>query len=71
MRNAMLSRIKLNQELDFSFQLQRRRAFNQQKSAINEKKKVVQDKFSQHKLAYEAHLKKEEELEKERSKVKK
>lgn len=35
MRKAMASRIKLNQELDFGFQIQRRRAFNQAKQAIN------------------------------------
>jgi len=34
MRNIMMSRIKLNQELDFSFQLQRRKAFNQAKSGV-------------------------------------
>jgi hypothetical protein len=35
MRKAMTSRIKLNQELDIGFQMQRRRAFNQAKAAIN------------------------------------
>jgi hypothetical protein len=35
MRKAMASRIKLNQELDFGFQIQRRRAFNQAKQAAN------------------------------------
>ena len=39
MRKAMASRIRLNQELDFGFQLQRRRGFNQAKAAIMEKKK--------------------------------
>jgi len=34
MRRAMISRIKMNQELDFGFQLQRKRAFNQAKQAI-------------------------------------
>jgi hypothetical protein len=46
MRKAMASRIKLNQELDFGFQLQRRRAFNQAKAAINERKKALQDKIA-------------------------
>ena len=36
---------KLNQELDFGFQLQRRRAFNQAKQAILEKKKRCQLKI--------------------------
>lgn len=35
MRNVMMSRIKLNQELDFSFQLQRRKAFNAAKAEVN------------------------------------
>lgn len=52
MRTAMLSRIKLNQELDFGFQLQRRRGFNQSKAAINERKKIVQEKFSKAKSIY-------------------
>lgn len=45
MRKAMASRIKLNQELDFGFQLQRRRGFNQAKQAITEKKKQCQSKL--------------------------
>jgi hypothetical protein len=52
MRTAMLSRIKLNQELDFGFQLQRRRGFNQSKATINERKKIVQEKFSKAKSIY-------------------
>ena len=46
MRKAMASRIKLNQELDFGFQLRRRRAFNYAKAAINERKKTLQDKIN-------------------------
>lgn len=33
MRKAMASKIRLNQEIDFGFQIQRRRAFNQAKQA--------------------------------------
>lgn len=58
MRNAMMSKIKLNQELDFSFQLQRRKAFNQAKSVINEKKKTAQDKCDRIQTIYESNLKK-------------
>lgn len=46
MRNVMMSRIKLNQELDFSFQLQRRKAFNAAKAEVNQKKKVTQEKYN-------------------------
>ena len=35
MRKAVVTRIKLNQELDLGFELQRRRKFNQAKQAIN------------------------------------
>ena len=34
MRKAMMSRIKLNQELDIGFQIARKKAFNQSKNAI-------------------------------------
>jgi hypothetical protein len=46
MRKAMASRIKLNQELDFGFQIQRRRAFNQAKASITERKKKCQEKVN-------------------------
>ncbi len=49
MRKAMASRIRLNQELDFGFQLQRRRGFNQAKAAIMEKKKQCQSKLDANK----------------------
>jgi hypothetical protein len=62
MRNAMMSRIKLNQELDFGFQLQRRKAFNAAKSAINERKKIAQEKFTRVKTQYEQLIKKEAEM---------
>lgn len=53
MRNAMISRIKLNQELDLGFTLQRRRAFNQAKQAINEKKKKANQSYTQVKTSYD------------------
>lgn len=45
MRNAMASRIRLNQELDLGFQIQRRKGFNQAKAAILEKKKQCQSRL--------------------------
>ena len=53
MRNAMISRIKLNQELDLGFTLQRRRAFNQAKQAVNDKKKKSNDSYTKIKAAYD------------------
>lgn len=35
MRKIMVSRIKLNQEMDLGFQIQRKREFNQSKNQIN------------------------------------
>lgn len=64
MRNVMMSRIKLNQELDFSFQLQRRKAFNQAKSGIVERKKTAQEQLNKQKGIYEKLQAKELELEK-------
>ena len=43
MRKIMASKIKLNQEMDFGFQIQRKREFNQAKQQINEKKKLLQE----------------------------
>lgn len=59
----MMSRIKLNQELDFSFQLQRRKAFNQAKGVIAEKKKVAEEEFNQHRIAHKLLKKKVDSLE--------
>lgn len=42
MRKVISTKMRLNQELDLGFQIQRRRAFNQAKQAINEKRKGVQ-----------------------------
>ena len=55
MRKVMASKIKLNQELDLGFQIQRRRAFNQAKQAINEKKKIAQEKYNKIKLVLSEH----------------
>jgi hypothetical protein len=41
MRKAVAKRIKLNQELDLGFELQRRRKFNQEKQLITEKGKRI------------------------------
>lgn len=57
MRNAMMSRIKLNQELDLGFTLQRRRAFNQGKQTIAEKKKQAADSYSKVRAMYEGKVK--------------
>lgn len=56
MRNAMMSRIKLNQELDLGFTLQRRRAFNQAKQIIAEKNKKNTEKYNQIKTIYDTKL---------------
>lgn len=51
----MASKIKLNQELDLGFQIQRRRAFNQAKQSINEKKKITQEKYNKIKQVLSEH----------------
>ena len=66
MRNAMMSRIKLNQELDLGFTLQRRRAFNQAKQVIAENNKKTTEKYNQIKTIYDTKLHEEEALQLEK-----
>lgn len=71
MRKAMASRIKLNQELDFGFQIQRRRAFNQAKQSINEKKKTSLDKLNKLKLVIAEHQKTQDQIQLKKAELEK